>query len=277
MRFDEHNEFVEQRLTLRMKRHREKYARALGTGAWRKIYYRRVSWNIVADRIERHFSVAARCSKKQNWFEYLYVHRDDDRRTVQLAFGQHPAYLLGPDEVESGATLVISQNVLGGIIVLFYPFETNTVKRSKPRVIWNVLSGPEELSEGMLLKIIDQFLIYSKVSSVLLGNTRCDTWRVSLLENRSRLIEGSAGGMPLWGATVVTLIIGSLATAGIYLAWALDNSKDWLAPYAGLTALVTGWFAFAVQRGRDAVDEARAREDAEKADQARNRKLDNSE
>lgn len=272
----EHAQHVEQRQALLMKHQREKYARALSQRNIRRKLYRLVSWSIVADRVERHFSAASLCSRTQNWFEHLHVYRDDDHRTVQLFFGPHPVPSLGSMQVEHGATLVLSQNALGGVIVLFYPFETDKVQRTKSRVIWRVLDGPEELSQGLILRILDEFLTYSRVSSVLFCSSRLDAWRVSWLEHRSRLIEGSAGGMRLWGATIFTLIVGSFATAGIYIAWALEPQRTWAEPYAGLVALVTGWVALRVQFGRDAIDKAMAKEEAEKADLAHKKQLENS-
>jgi hypothetical protein len=161
------------------------------------------------------------------------------------------------------------------VIVLLYPFETSAVRRIKSRVIWSILNGPEALTEGLLLKAIDDFLTYSRVSSVLFKSSRREVSQVSRLERRSRLIEGSEGGMRLWGATVGILVVGSVGTGAIYLAWALDQSRGWLEPYAGLTALLTGWVAFRAQLGRDAIDRATAREEAEKADTEHTQELKN--
>lgn len=273
---EEHIQRVEQRVTLLMKHQEEKYARARNQRESRRRQYRLVSWGVVADRVERHFFTAALCSRTQNWFEHLYVHRDNGHRTVQLFFGQHPVPSPGFMDVERGATLVVSQNALGGVIVLFYPFETNAVQRTKLRVIWRILHGPEELSERLILRMIDEFLTYSRVSSVLFKSSRWEASRVSRLERRSRLIEGSEGGMRLWGATIAILVVGSIGTGGIYIAWALDESRSWLEPYAGLAALVTGWIAFRVQLGRDAIDRATAKEEAEKADYAHKQTLESS-
>lgn len=270
-------EQIEKRQALLLKRQCEKFEQARSPREIRLRWYRQVSWDVVADRVERHFAAAARLSQTQSWFERLYVYRGDNHRTVQLFFGKHPVPSHDAIDVEGGASLVVSQSVLGEVIILFYPFETKAVQRIKSRVIWDILDGPEELSEGLLLKALDEFLTYSRVSSVLFSSSRWDRLRVSRLEHRSRLIEGSAGGMRLWGATIVTLIVGSIATAGIYLAWALDDKRNWLEPYGGLVALITGWVALRVQYGRDAVDRAVAKEEAEKADSAhRKQQLENS-
>lgn len=267
---------IEHRLALLMKHQKEKFVLARSQSVLRRRQYRRVSWGIVADRVERHFSTVCRCAQTQSWWEHLYVYRDDDHRTVQLCFGKHPVPSFGSTDIERGATLVVSQNVLGGVIVLFYPFETDAIQRIKSRVIWGVLDGPEELSEGLLLKSIDEFLTYSRVSSVLFSNSCWDVWRASWLEHCSRLFEGSVGGMRLWGATIATLIVGSITAASIYIAWALNPELKWPEPWAGLVTLITGWVAFRVQLGRDAVDKAMAREEAEKADRAHNQRLESS-
>ncbi len=242
----------------------------------RRRQHRLVSWSIVADRVERTFTTVSLCSRTLSWWEHLYSYRGDDERTVQLFFGKHPVPSFGSLDIEHGATLVVSQNVLGGVIVLFYPFETNAVQRVKSRVIWGVFDGPEELSEGLLLRIVDEFLTYSRVSSVLFSSSRWDIWRASWLEYRSRLFEGSAGGMRLWGATIATLIVGSISAAGIYFEWLIDPDLKWAEPSAGLVTLITGWVAFRVQLGRNAIDKAIAKEDAEKADRAHKEKLKSS-
>lgn len=257
-----------------MERQRNKYTQARRHPKLVKRQHRLVSWSVVADRVERHFSAAAQSSRAFPWFERLYCFRDDGHRTVQLAFGQHPVPSVGAMDIERGATLVVSQNVLGGVIVLFYPFETRSSHRAKGRVIWGVLDGPEDLSEGLLLKILDEFLTYCRVSSVLFGHSWWDALRVSWLEHKSRLFEGSSGGMRLWGTTIATLFAGSLATAGVYMAWALDEQRGWLEPYAGLVALLTAWVAARVQFGREAIDKAMAKEEAEKADRAHRQMLE---
>lgn len=80
--------------------------------------------------------------------------------------------------------------------------------------------------------------------------------------------------MRLWGATIFTLLLGSLATAGIYIAWALDERRGWLEPYAGLVALATAWVSVRVQWGRNAIDKAMAKEEAKRADRAHRLKLE---
>ena len=67
--------------------------------------------------------------------------------------------------------------------------------------------------------------------------------------------------------------LGSITTAGIYIAWALNDKLDWLEPYAGFTTLVTGWIAYSVQSGRNAIDKAMAKEEAEKTDRAHKKSL----
>lgn len=271
---EKRTQHVEQRVAILMKRQSAKYEQSRSQREYWRRRNRIASWDIVADRIERHFSAAAQCSRTQVWFENLYMHRNDDHKTVQLSFGQHPVPSFGPMDVERGATLVVSQNVLGGVVILFYPFETRAVQRTKSRVIWRILNGPEELTERLLLKSLDAFLTYSKVSSVLFSSSRWEALQVSRIEHRSRMIEGSQGGMRLWGATVATLVVGSIVTAGIYIAWARDPTLSSLEPFAGLAALVTGWIAFRVQLGRDAIDRAAAKEETEKVDHAHKQKLD---
>lgn len=272
---EEHDHNIERRHSLVMKKQRKKYT--LNHSQLVKREHRLVSWHIVADRVERHFSAAENSSRAHEWFEHLYSYRDDDRRTVQLFFGSHPIPSTGSKDTERGASLVVSQNVLGGVIVLFYPFETDSVQRIKSRVIWGVLDGPEDLSDGLLLRMLDEFLTYSRVSSILFSSSRLDERRAFWLERNSRLLEGSSGGVRLWAATIATLVVGSLATACIYIAWALDQSRGWLEPYAGLVGLLTAWVAVRVQSGHNAIDKAMAKEEAEKADRAHQQKHDSSE
>lgn len=272
---EKQKELVKKRLALRMAKQQEKYVRALHPNGLFKRYCRLASWGIVANRLELHFSLAKQHAEKQAWFDNLYVLRADEHRTVQLFFGQHPVSTHGVKDHERGAALVISQNTLGGVVVLLYPFETDAIKRSKPHVIWGVLDGPEDLSEPLLLRVIDDFLTYSRVTSVLFSESRIDRFRVSWLERRSRLIEGAAGRMTLWHSTIAALVAGSIATAGIYIAWIFDNDLKWAEPVAGLVALATGWLAFKVQLGQSAIDKAVAKEEADRADKAHQQRLKN--
>ena len=72
-------------------------------------------WAQYAPAIEQHMRAAAE-EARHDYFEYLYVHRDDSRRTIQLFAGNHPIPSNddGSPQTEGGAALVLSQDTQFG-------------------------------------------------------------------------------------------------------------------------------------------------------------------
>lgn len=239
---------------------------ASNDAAARRLFYRRVSWDIVADSIELHFRSARDHAANVGWFESMYISRIDERRAIQLFCGQHPIGGAGEHDLESGCTLVVSQSALGSVIVLFYPFESRNVQRKKSRLIWGHFDGPQQLSNSVIARMIEDFLIYERVSSALFAESPADRQHVEKLEDRSRALEGNYTGRWLSREAVRLLEKGTLVVAVLLLWWlAKPDNGQWLEPLVGLCTLIVGWATVRAQKYKDAIAKAEAREDAERA------------
>lgn len=233
-------------------------------------WFRRVSWDIVVDRLEREFKTLAHCATGR--LHPLYVYRDDERRLIQLTFGWHPIGAK-PNEIESGAALVVSQGMLGNVLVMLYPFESKNVSRSKSRLIWGHFNGPQDLHPLRVKRMMNDFLLYAAVTSAWMATAWIDQKRVEGFEQRSRRIESGLGWLGQPHAAVATLAAGSFATVLIYVAWIrLGDAGDILEPWAGLIALLTGWVAFYSSRVRAAVEKVQIKEEVDQAEKALRRK-----
>ncbi|MGJ7529256.1 hypothetical protein [Variovorax sp. GB1P17] len=239
--------------------------------AGRQLFYRNVSWEILADKITLNFRAVREHANRVGWFEWMYISRIDARRTIQLFCGQHPVgNTKGERSLESGCTLVMSQGPLGSVIVLFYPFESEVVRRKKSRIIWGHFDGPEEIADHVLARMLKDFLIYERVSSALFVESANDRKRVEKLEDRSRAIEGDETGGGLSRTVVGLLATGSVAVAVLLVWWMIDglqggSKSAFLEPIVGLLTLVVGWAAARAQKYKDAIAKAQAREEAERA------------
>ncbi|RTQ37131.1 hypothetical protein EJP69_05220 [Variovorax gossypii] len=239
---------------------------AINDAAALQLLYRRVSWDIVADRIELHFRSACDHAMDAGWFESMYVSRIDARRTIQLFCGQHPVGGAGERDLESGCTLVVSQSALGSVVVLFYPFESRNVRRKKSRLIWGHFDGPLQFSHSVIARMIEDFLVYERVSSALFAESSKDRRRVEKLEDRSRALEGDYTGRWFSRTGLRWLTGGSLVVTGLLFWWLFDPDKGQrLEPLVGLCTLVVGWATAQAQKYKDAIAKSEAREDAERA------------
>jgi hypothetical protein len=222
-------------------------------GAIKARYYRRVSWEILADRLQRRFERAAGEAKGAMPWERLYVLQDDASRSVRLFFGNHPVPGIIKDDIESGASLVVSQESRGGVAVLFFPFESNNIRMNKPKLIWAVYDGPQQIHERAIRRMLRDFLAYGRATSALMWPNRADRKRIERLEHRSRVFEGGVELTGLHWAAVATLAMGSITTGALIVVWIITAKGDW-EPWVGLVALVTGWVAAWVQRSQQARD-----------------------
>lgn len=188
-------------------------------------------------------------------------------------FGQHPLPGIVDNDREVGASVVVSQDPRGGVVVLFFPFESLSLQQIKPKITWGYFDGPEFLTEKTTRLMVRDFLRYARATSGLMALSSADQRSVELLEERSRAIESTTalGGLHPW--TTGTLVLGSLATLALFLTWLNTGDGDTWEPWTGIVALLTGWFAAGAQKLGKTREEARARaliaEYAEKAERDR--------
>lgn len=225
---------------------RSKQALAL----WR---HRRVSWSITADRLQRRLECAARAARTAAPWEHLYVMRDDASRSLRLFYGIHPVPGIVEGDLEMGASIVISQSTQGEVAVLFFPFESSNVRQKKVKLIWSHYDGPQQINDFEIRRMLVDFLGYSIATSAIMGSTPRERKLLDRLEYRSRILEGGAERAGLHWPAVATLVIGSIATAALLVAWILTGKAE-IEPWVGLVALGTGWIAAWVQRSQDTFD-----------------------
>ncbi|WP_197035017.1 hypothetical protein [Herbaspirillum sp. RV1423] len=149
------------------------------------------TWAQYAPVIEEHMHAAAE-EARHDYFEYLYVHRDDGRRTVQLSAGNHPVSTNqdGSLQVEGGAALVLSQdNLFGHVAAFIYLYETDG-KAKKP-ILWGVFDSPEDAAIGKWLNqaVLDFARCCRASSTVDLTAYRSDRIRMRWLQFRSRSLQ----------------------------------------------------------------------------------------
>lgn len=162
------------------------------------------AWVQHAADMEQRLNSAAKSA--HDYFELLYVLRDDNARTVQLFAGKHP---IGTSDrgkllVEGGATFVVSQDRdLGHVAVLIYPYERDG-SPSQP-IHWGWFDGPGDVSTGNWLNdAVHDFARCCRASSAIDSTVMAaDRRRMRWLQLRSRwlLLRARApGGMKLINA-----------------------------------------------------------------------------
>ena len=161
------------------------------------------AWVQHAADMEQRLNSAAKGA--HDYFEFLYVFRDDNARTVQLFAGKHP---IGTSDrgkllVEGGAAFVVSQDQNSGhVVVLIYPYQREE-NPSRP-IHWGWFNGPGDVSAGNWLNdAVHDFARCCRASSVIDPTvTAADRRRMRWLQLRSRwlLIRARAPGMKLISA-----------------------------------------------------------------------------
>jgi len=144
-------------------------------------------WAQYAKIIEQHMRTAAE-DARQDYFEYLYVHRDDNQRTVQLVAGQHPISTNddGSLQTEGGAALVLSQDSTFGHVASFiYPYETS--RGPEKPILWGIFDSPADAAAGKWLDhAVHDFARCCRASSVVDQTVfRSDRLRMRWLRFRS--------------------------------------------------------------------------------------------
>lgn len=198
-------------------------------------------WAKNAPVIEQHMRAAAE-EARHDYFEYLYVHRDDDRRTIQLVAGNHPipANDDGSLQMEGGAALVLSQDTqVGHVAVLIYPYETSG-RAGKP-LFWGFFDSPADAIAGKWLdRAVHDFARCCRASSVVDQTAyHSDRLRMRWLKLRSwaLCLRGRLPGgpkmictKPSWGRRIIAGVIVALTTLT-----ALLNLPSMVATLSGYT------------------------------------------
>lgn len=162
--------------------------------------HRLSEWARYVPSIEERLKGVAKDGR--DYFEFLYVRRDDQARTVELFAGRHPTGTTdrGQILIEGGAALVVSQDSSAGIaVVMIYPYEPQG-QRAEP-IHWAWFDGPESIAKGKWLDdaVVD-FARCCRASSVVDTTvTTSDRLRMGWLRLRSSwiLLRARAPGMRL--------------------------------------------------------------------------------
>lgn len=177
-------------------------------------------WAQHAPFIQQHMLATAE-EAKHDYFEYLYVHRDDEKRTVQLFAGHHPisTEAEGRLQSEGGATLVLSQDTTFGHVATFiYPYETSR-GTAKP-ILWGIFDSPADAAADKWLdRAVQDFARCCRASSIVDPTVyRSDRFRMRWLQLRSSWLHfrGRLPGCtqlirtkPSWGRRVI-LALGAV-------------------------------------------------------------------
>ncbi|HAS8286795.1 hypothetical protein QX213_21965 [Vibrio vulnificus] len=165
-----------------------------------KRFIKRLNWSVQKDRVLRVFERLAYDSKQGSFIDRLYVSENKELRQIQLHSGQHPVglcieknnqYSLQPDQklrldVESGAAIVLSQGASGEVVVLLYSFVSEQSKPHVESLVWSVLSSPDDLTNHLIKKIVQDFFALSRHTSVLYTETLWDRLRINYLSFKGK-------------------------------------------------------------------------------------------
>lgn len=195
-------------------------------------WYKMLNWKVHVEKIEKHFGAVCEQAKKANFFENLYVSRNDEHRQIQLFAGQHP---IGSSEVtrdalgreigfrlhnEHGAALVLSQSTLGDVAVILYPYSSEKMSRIQPHIIWAVFSDPTKITDSVLNSATRDFFRYLRVSSALFSESLADRLHIQYLELRSKRYTGGGGITKLVFSHWAWVFLGAIGSvASIYSVW----------------------------------------------------------
>jgi len=151
-------------------------------------------WAQHASVIEQHMRTAAE-EARHDYFEYLYVYRDDGQRTVQLFAGNHPIPTNndGSPQNEGGAALVVSQDTkFGHVAALIYPYETPL--SAAKAILWGLFDSPADATSGKWLdRALHDFARCCRASSVVDQTAyRSDRLRMRWLKFRSWVLQRQA-------------------------------------------------------------------------------------
>ena len=209
------------------------------------------TWTLHAAIIEQKMNAHAE-EARHDYFEHLYVLRDDDRRMVQLWAGNHPLHSSenSKTQVEGGAALVLSQDThFGHVVALIYPYEQlpNSVKP----IIWGIFDSPSDVTTGKwLTRIFADFATCCRASSVV-DETAFTSDRLRMrwltvrgkiltLRGRFRLTTKTIKARKSWTKRIVAGIIATITVLGFVTT--LPSNLATLSGYS-LPALWALWQA----------------------------------
>lgn len=170
----------------------------INAAAQLKRWYKLLNWTVHVEKIEKHFGVVCESAKNANFFEKLYVSRDDENRQIQLFSGKHPIGSSGVTRdafgreigrklhTEHGAALVLSQSILGDVAVILYPYSSEKLTQVQPYIIWAMFSDPTKITDAVLKSATRDFFIYMRVTSVLFSESLSDRLLIQYLEFKSK-------------------------------------------------------------------------------------------
>lgn len=194
--------------------------------------YKRLNWGVHVGQIEAYFQTVGEKARNDRYFEALYVSRDDANRQIQLFAGAHPVGAADPVwdahgrlrqgrlYVERGAALVISQSIQGDVAVILYPYVSDQHRRKEDHIIWCVLDNPSHIAERALRRMVKDFFVYIKVSSLMFTPSSFEEMRINLLLFRGqRYVDGTSMAKLLFSHWfwIVLGAVGSVAS--IYSLW----------------------------------------------------------
>jgi len=198
----------------------------------RNRWYKMLNWTVHVEKIEKHFEMVCEQAKTSNFFENLYVSRNDEARQIQLFSGQHPIGTCDVTRdafgrevsrrlhVEHGAALVLSQSTHGEVAVILYPYESEKLRRVNPYIIWAVFSDPTKVTDNVLNCVTRDFFRYMRVSSTLFSESVFDRLRIQYLEFRSKKYTGGGSAAKLIFSHWLWVALGAVGSvASIYSFW----------------------------------------------------------
>jgi hypothetical protein len=208
-------------------------------------------WAQHAPAIETHMRNEAE-KARYDYFEYLYVHRDDKLRAIQLFAGNHPIATNadGSFQTEGGAALVLSQDTtFGHVAALIYPYET-AQGQAKP-ILWGVFDSPADAVAGDWLdRAVHDFARCCRASSAVDPTVyRSDHIRMRYLQFRAWILRlrGRLPGCtklirakPSWVRRIL-LASGAVLAALTYFS-SLPSNLSTLSGYSA-PALWDAWHA----------------------------------
>lgn len=161
-------------------------------GSWR-LRERRKSWDTLADNAINIFeAIKSRCASEK-LFENVYIFDSREMRVtknmlphVTFFFGQHPlGYTTFKDfsapVVEGGCAVTISQNILGHVGCIYYPFGSELAEMKTPYLITAIYKDPNKVTIRKIHKIASRLFAYAQLSSVYGAPNLADRVKVQLM------------------------------------------------------------------------------------------------
>lgn len=187
-------------------------------------------WPALAKIVTEHFSQVAQRARDEKYPEYLYVHRDDSERLLQLFSGAHPIDVTrkrdqyGKNELqvhtEDGAAMVVSQATTGCLAIVLHPYKSQKLRHKHSHIVWKVFNSPKEITTGILNTATKDFFTYMRVSSAVLVESRLDRFRIGYLELRGNNFSDEGAVIKLVFSHWLWIALGAVGSvASVYSLW----------------------------------------------------------